>query len=130
LLTWAFITKYKGVLRKTVDSIPQETMDFLTSYEWPGNVRELANVIERAMILSPGTTLKIEETVAAVAPPHPRKNQSGPKRLDLLERDHILAVLEECGWRVKGKGNAAEQLGLKPSTLFARMKKHGIKRPK
>jgi transcriptional regulator with GAF, ATPase, and Fis domain len=129
LLAWLFITKFRGTLGKTIDRISKEMMDFIMSYEWPGNVRELENVIERTMILSLGTTLSIEEADAGSMPLRAVNFQLESKRLDQLERAHIVAVLEECGWRVKGAGYAAEQLGLKPSTLFARIKKHGIKRP-
>jgi len=129
LLAWYFITKYRGVLGKSIDRMPQETMDYLVSYDWPGNVRELDNVIERAMILSHGTSLRIEEAGTTSWPNKESLSPPEPKRLDQLERAHIMAVLEECGWKIKGAGNAAEKLGLKPSTLFARMKKHGIRRP-
>jgi len=130
LLAWYFITKYKGILGKRIDTISEDMMDFLMSYDWPGNVRELENVIERAMILSPGTALRIVDPPAAQLPTNTVRYRPKLKRLDELERAHILTVLDECGWKVKGNGNAADQLGLKPSTLFARMKKHRIRRPK
>ncbi len=130
LLAWFFVTKYRGILGKTIDRMPQETMDFLQSYDWPGNVRELENVIERAMILSGGNTLIIEEAGTALWPQKSVQSRPETTNLDQLERAHIVSVLEECGWKIKGDGNAADQLGLNPSTLFARMKKHGIKRPK
>jgi transcriptional regulator of acetoin/glycerol metabolism len=96
------------------------------AYHWPGNIRELANVIERALILSPGATLIVDETLGASAPFSPDIPSAQP--LEEIERVHILAVLEACQWRIKGAGQAAERLGLPPSTLYSRMKKLGIAR--
>lgn len=101
-------------------------MSALQTYSWPGNIRELANVIERAIILSPGSTLVLQEAL------EPRLDLAAPatsdQSLEDVERAHILAVLEACQWRIKGKGQAAERLGLHPSTLWSRMKKLGITR--
>jgi len=91
-------------------------------YGWPGNVRELQNVIERALILSPGSTLRLAEPLSTPTRPT-------PDRLDQIEREHILRMLERCGWRINGEGNAAAVLGLEPSTLRSRMQKLGIRRP-
>jgi transcriptional regulator with GAF, ATPase, and Fis domain len=88
---------------------------------WPGHVRELANVVARALILSPGPMLQVEEMLDAV----PRR----PDRLDEVEREHILHMLKRCEWRVDGAGNAAATPGLNPSTLRSRMQKLGIARP-
>ncbi len=112
-------------------------MDALQSYDWPGNVRELENVIERSLILSPGTTLVLSgvpgipaESSEAPDAPLPEKLASdGSTRLEEVERKHILRVLEQAGWRVKGPQGAASFLGLKPSTLNSKMKKLGIERP-
>ena len=90
-------------------------------------MRELENVIQRAVLLSPGTTLKIDERLAD---PFSRSSTAPHSlRLDDAERDHILDVLERCRWKIKGEGNAAKVLGLPPSTLRLRMKKLGIARP-
>jgi len=97
-------------------------MDVLTHYDWPGNVRELENVIERALILSPGSVLRLAEPLAA-------RMRPTPDRLDENEREHILRILERCRWRINGEGNAAAVLGLEPSTLRTRMQKLGIRRP-
>ena len=97
-------------------------MEALVHYGWPGDVRELENVIERALILSSGVALQLEESLAA--PTRPTTD-----RLDANEREHILRMLVRCGWRINGKGNAAAVLGLKPSTLRFRMRKLGIRRP-
>jgi transcriptional regulator with GAF, ATPase, and Fis domain len=97
-------------------------MDALQRYNWPGNVRELRNVIERAMIVVKGPKLWIEPPGKAAATLTPRMT------MEELEREHILRVLEMSGWRVRGKGGAAEILGLKPTTLESRMAKLGIHR--
>ena len=124
LLMHYFVDRKQAELGRKVDKIPQEVMDRLAAYGWPGNVRELENVVERALILSPGDTLLLEESFGAG-----REAPASPERLEDLERGHIRSVLEACGWKVKGKGNAAERLGLTPPTLRNRMKKFGIVRP-
>jgi formate hydrogenlyase transcriptional activator len=126
LLVWHTIARRQGQLRKTIEEVPQAMMRAFEQYDWPGNVRELENVVERAMILTAGTTLVWNESLLA-GPRPPRPN--GGDTLQAVERAHILAVLEACGHRVAGRGNAAERLGLKRSTLQARMKKLGITRP-
>lgn len=126
LLTWHFIAKKQGRLGKKIDSIPAKVMKALVEYDWPGNIRELENVIERALILASGPTLSLPDSLKA-APRLPRDvKATGRKEAD---RSRILATLEACGWKIKGAGNAAERLGLKPSTLRYRMKTLGIQRP-
>ncbi len=126
LLVWHFILKKNARLAKAIDRVPEQTMNSLLEYDWPGNVRELENVIERAMILTPGSTLIL---------PEPLRRSSGPSSTPALstsksiDRDRMLRVLEDCRWKLKGAGNAAERLGLKPSTLRYRMKVMGIHRP-
>ena len=124
-LIWAFVQEFSETMGKTIESIPRQTMEQLRNYHWPGNVREVRNVIERAMIVTQGPTLAVDlpGNQAAVEPTQGRL-------LANVERDHIKAVVESAGWRISGKGGAAEVLGLKPTTLEARMKKLGIKRPK
>jgi transcriptional regulator with GAF, ATPase, and Fis domain len=130
LLAWAFVQKKQREIGRHVSKISRRDMERLTAYAWPGNVRELANVIERALILSEGTTLKLGEDFdrteteesSTVAP---RPDLS----LDGVEREHIQSVLTRCGWRVEGHGKAAEILQLNPSTLRYRMKVLGIRRP-
>jgi len=90
--------------------------------DWPSNVRELENVIQRVLILSAGSTLQLEEPLAVAARP-------AADRLEDVERAHIVRVLERCGWRIHGSGNAAAVLGLQPSTLRSRIQKLGIRRP-
>jgi formate hydrogenlyase transcriptional activator len=120
-----FAMLYASKMGKNVGPLGADVLDRLTSYSWPGNVRELQNVIERAVILSPNGRFELGDF--ATAPPG-----GGPKRkarsLDDVERQHILEVLEETGWRVSGERGAAKILGLKRTTLEARMKKLEILR--
>jgi len=132
LFVWYFITDLRTRLGKRIDEVPASVMDELVNYEWPGNVRELQNVIERAMILSPGKELKLEglsKGSRAVKSGAARVPKDTVSSLEDVERKHIVMVLEECGWRVRGEKGAAERLGLKRSTLQSRMKKLGIRRP-
>lgn len=127
LLVWYFIAKSQRKLGKSITEVPRKIIEALTAYPWPGNVRELENVIERAVILSPGSTLRVDESFTRVTPP--RAGATTAESLEEIERTHIVRVIEECGGRIKGKGNAAERLGLNPSTLRSRMKKLGIQHP-
>src|SRR5262249_30835529 len=124
LLVWYFIGQSSGKLGKKIDRVPKRVMEALIAYAWPGNIRELANVIERAIILSPGSTLALDEVLGTTPRPDPPAAPS--QSLEDAERAHILAVLDACQWRIKGAGQAAARLGLPPSTLRSRMKKLGI----
>ena len=117
-------------------------MQDLQAHDWPGNVRELEAVVERAVITSTGEALRIGDEREAGARPSrrcPRPPPAGPaeepaaaggsKTLTDLERDHIVATLEQTYWRLEGETGAAALLGLNPSTLRSRMRKHGIRRP-
>ena len=132
LLVWYFIAQLRVTMGKTIERIPAPLMERLVAYDWPGNIRELRNVIERAVILSRGATLRLDEAFDAThvrqspaAAPNPRPERT----LEEVERMHILEVLEECRWQIRGRRRAAERLGLHPSTLYSRMKKLGIGRP-
>ena len=132
LLVWYFLGRTKVSMGRPIDSVADDVMQRLIRYSWPGNARELENVVERAVILTQGQSLQLEESfgLADVG----KAGRSGSTatesaRLQDVERAHIIRVLEECGWRIKGKSNAAEQLGLHPSTLLHRLKKLGIERP-
>ena len=127
LLVWYFVTRKRSTLGRTVTQIPDKAMTALQRYDWPGNVRELENVIERALILSPADALVLDERTFAV--PAKARGESGVFRLEDVERTHILKILGECGWRIAGRGNAAERLGMNRSTLRSRMEKLGIGRP-
>jgi transcriptional regulator with GAF, ATPase, and Fis domain len=126
LVTW-FLEKSCKKLGKEITRIPQRVLDELQAHTWPGNIRELENTIERAVIHSPDQTLRLVDWNAM----HDREGGSPEpsKTLADVERDHILRVLEQTGWRVRGPRGAALVLDLNPSTLRFRMKKLGIKKP-
>ncbi len=125
LLVTYFARKYGEKLGKRLETVPQPTLDALLSYSWPGNVRELANVIERAAILSRGSELDLADWRAQ---PGPQGEAERALTLDAVQRQHIIAVLKRTGWRVSGPLGGARILGMKPTTLRARMKKLGIVR--
>ena len=127
ILAKYFIDKYNLKIGKKVNFIPKKTMGILESYDWPGNVRELENIIERALIISQGKNLKIGNWFYQDAY---KSDDNKNSTLQNVEQRHIRKILESTLWRVSGKGGAAEKLGLKPTTLEARMKKLGIVRPK
>ena len=108
---------------KRITQVPRRTMEELQRRAWPGNVRELRNVIEHAAILTTGETLNVtwpgEEAPAGALEP----------TLAESERLLIQRALEARHWHVKGAKGAAAALGLKPSTLYSRMKKLGIRLP-
>jgi transcriptional regulator with GAF, ATPase, and Fis domain len=124
LLVWAFVDEFAKKFNRTIESVERESMDALLRHPWPGNIRELRNLIERAMIVATGRKLRIQSPSVGthITTPTPRK-------LEEVEREHMLIVLEESGWRVRGANGAAAKLGLKPTTLEARMAKLGIRRP-
>jgi PAS domain S-box-containing protein len=129
LLASYFLSRFRTTVGKRIDSIAQSSVDALLAYDWPGNVRELQNVIERSAILCTGDTLTVGEALGDVVV-RDRGSASALKRdLRGVEAAKIRRALEESGWKVKGEGNAASRLGLKPSTLRSRMKKLGIARP-
>jgi transcriptional regulator with GAF, ATPase, and Fis domain len=126
LLAWHFIARRQAKLGRSVRRVPERLMRAFTAYPWPGNVRELENVVERALIMTSGATLAADPVFLAAAPVVPAV---GPEAsLAEAERAHIRAVLDACGWKISGKGNAADRLGLKRSTLQFRMKKLGLAR--
>jgi formate hydrogenlyase transcriptional activator len=120
-----FAMLYASKMGKNVGPLNADVLERLTAYTWPGNVRELQNVIERAVILSPNGRFDLGDFVAAPAGGSPTRQA---RNLEDVERQHIVAVLEETGWRVSGERGAARILGLKRTTLEARMKKLGILR--
>jgi DNA-binding NtrC family response regulator len=99
-------------------------MQSLQEHSWPGNVRELANVIERAVIHTPGSVLQVVDHFEQAAPDTLPPTQT----LEEVERDYIIRTLENTGWRIEGPFGAAKILGLNPSTLRTRMAKLGIQR--
>jgi len=131
LLVRHFVHQFGRRMGKTIETIPSKAMDGLVRYHWPGNIRELQNVIERAVILTPGSVLNItvgELTNRATQPPA----TTAPFRTDMqsvldeTERQHIIQALERANWVIAGPSGAAAQLGMKRSTLHARMRKLGV----
>ena len=139
LLAQHFIDLSVRELRCPKPRLTQAAVNQLLNYEWPGNVRELRNVIQRAVILARGGPLQFDLPVTGSMPYlFPRnpiaKDASGRRflteaQMQRRERDNLLAVLEAANWKVMGSGGAAELLGVKPTTLFSRMKKMALKRP-
>ena len=132
-----FIRLFERRMNKQITRVNRRTMELLMSYHWPGNVRELENILERAMIVTPGDTLEIDPTwLSATA----AKSSSSDRQLTIaegalsmaeVERRAVLQALEAAGGKIYGPGGAAEALGLKPSTLYGKMRKHGIgKKPR
>jgi formate hydrogenlyase transcriptional activator len=142
LLVRHFVQQFSRNMSKVIDTIPTETMSTLIKYPWPGNIRELQNVIERAVILTkgpildvPGNDLRVSNgtSAAPAAPavsPHPGPTESSRNmraELDDAERQKIMAALEQTNWIVAGPNGAAARLGMKRSTLQARMQRLGIR---
>ena len=124
LLVWFFVRQYEEKMGKRFERISKKDMEDLIRYQWPGNVRELRNVVEHSMILSGGKALEIRP---------PKKASSDIFRnmtLEDVEREHISGTLRKTGWRISGKASATEILGIKRTTLYSKMKKLGIRRPK
>jgi transcriptional regulator with GAF, ATPase, and Fis domain len=139
LLAAYLVTRKARQLGRKIERISNLVLERLTAYDWPGNVRELENVLERAIILSPGTSVKLEAIQlgsAALAKARDRhaRTDATPDTgesdtLEARERAHILRICQATGWKIKGPDGAASKLGLKPGTLYSRMKKLGIQRP-
>jgi formate hydrogenlyase transcriptional activator len=156
LLASFFLQRFAKKFGKPVKKVSESTMQRLASYSWPGNIRELQNVIERAILLSPGDTLMLapdfcpapesrssrrEEALTELGNPKSeiRNSESlvtsaatdgdGSRSLEDVEREHIEEVLSKTNWMIEGARGAAKILNLNPSTLRSRMQKLGIKRP-
>jgi len=106
-----------------IETIPTETMEALVNWDWPGNVRELENIIERSVILSEGTALRVSLEELRAGSPVNRQHS-----LEEAERAHIIQILRETGGVLSGANGAASRLGLKRSTLQSKMDKLGITR--
>jgi formate hydrogenlyase transcriptional activator len=139
LLVRFFASKFARRMKKRIETIPSEAVAALEQYHWPGNIRELGNYVERAVILTQGTELQFQlaELKLPARPAKPTTTSydaatpASPVELTSLEsveREHILRVLKETDWIVGGPNGAAARLGLKRTTLQARMKKLGLAR--
>jgi transcriptional regulator with GAF, ATPase, and Fis domain len=121
------VRRLTRALNKRIDVVPPRIMQTLEAHDWPGNIRELENVLQRAIILSPTTTLALNE--AWMPGPVGTSLPGGGVTLVEVERRHIAGILDNVGWRIEGSAGAAKLLGMKPSTLRSRMVKLGISRP-
>ena len=124
LLVWHHVHRRQAELGRRIKEIPESAMQALTSYAWPGNVRELRNVLDRALVISRTPVLELAQSLAPGI-----EHKAPADALSEVERQHVLHVLNRCGWTINGPGNAADVLGLHPNTLRSRMKKLHIERP-
>jgi len=141
LLVRYFVQKFSRRQNKVVQYVPADAMDALVNYGWPGNVRELENLIERAVLLSPGKELRVPLSELRAATANADNSTAGAMSgafasvtssvttLEEAERQHILRALRQTEWRIAGAKGAATLLGMKRTTLQARMRKLGIRRP-
>ncbi|MCP4494214.1 MAG: sigma-54-dependent Fis family transcriptional regulator [Gammaproteobacteria bacterium] len=120
-LIWHFVGRFAESMGKIVESIPVREMTAAKQYNWPGNIRELKNMVERSLICCNSPVLHLDL-------PNIRANNLPGTSLDDVQREHILATLERTGWKIRGDSGAARSLGLKATTLEARMKKLDIAR--
>src|ERR1700684_4143881 len=122
-LTEFFVAKFAASLNKPIDLIPDEVMAVLQGHDCPGNIRELQNFIERAVLFSPGSVLRLplglKQTVT-------QRSESDARTLADADREHILETLNQTNWLIGGQDGAANRLGLPRTTLVYKMRKLGI----
>lgn len=128
LLVKHFLQKYEGKMGKKINVVSPKVIDALMVYDWPGNIRELENLVERAMIISPGNALEYGDWLPAGHSTINSDNKTSSNKLEDVEKEHIIEILKKVNWKVSGEKGAAKILGLNATTLEARMKKLGIKR--
>ena len=129
LLTRYFVQKHAQRLDRKVDRIPTQALESLINYDWPGNIRELQNVIERSVILSNGSELRVDmpEVIGGTSSPAHRVRRNSDES-DAAERPRILQALKDAKGIVGGPNGAAARLGLRRTTLQSRMRKYNIGR--
>jgi two-component system, NtrC family, response regulator HydG len=129
LLANHFLKKYSAEEGRQVPVMSKEATDMLIQYNWPGNIRELENTIQRNVVFAKGNvieTIEMPNPKATAVATHAHNDRF--KTMKENERDHILAVLESCNWKISGKGGAAEILDVNVNTLNSRIKKLGIEK--
>jgi transcriptional regulator with GAF, ATPase, and Fis domain len=124
-LTEFFVAKFAARLNKPIDLIPDEVLAVLKAHDWPGNIRELQNFLERAVLFSPGSVLRLP---LDLKPTVKQSSDSVSHTLADADREHILETLEQTDWLIGGQGGAADRLGLPRTTLIYKMRKLGIER--
>jgi PAS domain S-box-containing protein len=124
LLVEHFVSKYAARMNKVIRSIPAKTMEALVRWDWPGNIRELENLVERSVILTPGSVLQ-----APLGELHGIVEEVHGVTLQDKEHERILRALRQCNGQIGGANGAAARLGMKRTTLQSRMSKLGIKYP-
>jgi transcriptional regulator with GAF, ATPase, and Fis domain len=126
-----FLARAARKLGKPLAEVSPAFLEQALSYDWPGNVRELANVVERAAVLARGARLEVGEPLVA-GPVSPATNTGAARpalgTLEVMERNHILGVLDQTQWAIEGERGAARILGLNPSTLRGRLRKLGLRK--
>jgi formate hydrogenlyase transcriptional activator len=122
-LTEFFVAKFAASLNKPIDSIPDEVMAVLKEHDWPGNIRELQNFIERAVLFSPGSVLRLPLAFKQAVK---QSSESASRTLADADREHILETLQQADWLIGGQDGAANRLGLPRTTLIYKMRKLGI----
>ncbi len=123
LLTEFFVARFAAQLNKPIDLIPDEVMTLLQAHDWPGNIRELQNFIERAVLFSPGSVLRLPLGLRQTAS---ERSEGTARTLADADREHILETLNQANWLIGGQGGAASRLGLPRTTLLYKMRKLGI----
>lgn len=122
-LTEFFVARFAACFNKPIDLIPDEVVEVLKAHDWPGNIRELQNFIERAVLFSPGSVLRLplglKQTVKS-------RSETASRTLADADREHILETLQQADWMIGGQGGAADRLGLPRTTLIYKMRKLGI----
>ncbi len=122
-LTEFFVAKFAARLNKPIDLIPDEVMAVLKAHDWPGNIRELQNFIERAVLFSPGSVLRLPLDLKQTVK---QSSESASRTLADADREHILETLKQTDWLIGGQDGAANRLGLPRTTLIYKMRKLGI----
>ena len=129
LLANHFLKKYSNEEGRQAPMLSSEAINTLVQYDWPGNIRELENTIQRNIVMANGAIIdSLDIPVSKRAANSIAGSKIGFKTMIKNERDHILAVLESCNWKISGKGGAAEILDINVNTLNSRIKKLGIQR--
>jgi formate hydrogenlyase transcriptional activator len=118
-----FVAKFAARFNKTIDSIPDDVVEILKAHDWPGNIRELQNCIERAVLYSPGSVLRLPLGLSQAVK---QSSESTSRTLADADREHILETLEQANWLIGGQDGAAVRLGLPRTTLIYKMRKLGI----